>query len=323
MNERLIDYLENSFISPLLKNEDITDVSYNGANVFYMNNKLGRKKSDIQITPNEVSDFVRQIANLAEKQFSYTNPIMDFSISRYRINVVHSSIARYKDEKAISFSIRIASLKNRIVKDSKFATKEQMEHIKKIIESHESIVIAGATGSGKTELQKHLLSLLPPYSRIIVIDNVQELECLREYEDLDLTSWQVNPNNVDRDFEPLIRNALRSNPDWLIISESRGKEMSEVLLSVMSGHPIITTLHADDVTEIPSRIARMVLLKNENQKYEDVFKDVISHFKNYIYLKREVSKDKKVHRYISAIGRVDQKQNQVKKLFERSSYEKE
>lgn len=316
MNPRLIEYLENSFLGDYLKKENITDISYNGKNFFYMDNILGRKKLPLDIPHSEVLDFVRQIANLGEKQFSYSEPILDFSVSKYRINAVHTSISRYLDDKVVSFCIRIASSKNRI--DKTFATKEMFEYIFDLIKNEESIIIAGATGSGKTELQKYLLSRFEDNTRIIVIDNVQELECLREYDNLDLTSWQVSNQNS---FELLIRNALRSNPDWLIISESRGKEMSDILLSVMSGHPIITTIHAYNVEEIPSRITRLVLKSSDNQKYEDVYKDVVAHFKNYIYLKRHIMKNGKVVRYISSIGRYDEKTKKVIKKFERKKYE--
>lgn len=317
MNSRLIEYLESSFIGDLLKKENITDISFNGRYFFFMDNIKGRRKANLDIELDKVNDFLRQIANLSESQFSYSEPQMDFSISRYRINAIHSSIGRYKDDKVPTFSIRIASEKNRIQEDKHFMDKEVKKYIQNLLDTNQSIVIAGSTGTGKTELQKYLISLLKPYTRVIVIDNVQELECLREYEDLDLTSWQVNQRIYERSFESLIRNALRSNPDWLLIAESRGREMSDVLLSVMSGHPIITTLHAYNVDEVPHRISRMVQLKNENQHYEDIFKDVTSHLKNYIFLEREIDKSGKVHRYIKSIGQYDEKNQKMKIIYER------
>lgn len=321
MNQKLVDYLENSFIGSYLKNPNITDITYNGKTFFYMDNIRGRKKAKLDITQSEVSDFIRQVANLAEKQFSYSEPYMDFSVSRYRINAVHSSIGRNGDEKVVTFCIRIASIKNKIQNDSSFIPISQIQYLKDSLKQKQSIVIAGATGSGKTELQKYLINLLEPNTRVIVIDNVQELECLRENEDLDLTSWQVNQKDQQRCFESLIRNALRSNPDWLIVSESRGQEMSDTLLSVMTGHPIITTLHAYTLEEIPHRITRMVLLANQNQKYEDVYNDVVNHFQTYVYLTREISKDGKVHRYVSKMGQIDPKTKKIRTIFERNSYE--
>ena len=323
MDNRLLTYLESSFLGELLKQDDVTDISYNGKFFFYMSNKFGRKKANIEVEDNKIMEFLRQIANLSENQFSYSEPNMDFSVGKYRINAVHNSIGRFKDKKVFTFVIRIGSEKNRIEDDKNFIDKKGLALIQNMIDNNESIIIAGSTGTGKTEFQKYLLSLLKANTRVIVIDNVQELECLREYEDLDLTSWQVKQDSYDRSFESLMRIALRSNPDWLIIAESRGKEMSDILLSVMSGHPLITTLHAYSLEEVPHRITSLVQQKNENQKYEDIYRDVTSHIKNYVYLSRRIDSKGQVVRYVRAIGTIDEKTREIKTLYERTKYEKD
>ena len=317
MNNKLVSYIENSFLSPLLKDELVTDISFNGVALFYLHSKLGRKKFNYDLSLQSAIDFIRQIANYSEKQFSYSEPILDVSIGRYRINAVHNSIVRVSDEKGISFSIRIASKENKVKSDKKFMDKQMKEYLISLLDKNESIVIAGQTGSGKTELQKFLISSIRENAHIIAIDNIQELEGLRENENLDITSWQVYPNMVERTFESLIRNALRSNPDWLIIAEARGKEMADVLLSVTTGHPVITTMHAHDIREIPFRIARMIQLNNPNQQFEDVLSDVKNNFLNYVYLKRDISKNGEVSRYVSLIARIDPKTKQMQIIKER------
>ena len=196
MNERLLNFLENSFLSPLLLDPEITDVSYNGVSFFYVHNEKGRLKSSIKVSSEEVINFIRQIANLSERQFSYTIPTIDVSIGKYRLNAVHTSIVRVENDKSCSFSLRIASKESRIVPNSEFISEECENFLINCLNNEESLVIAGPTGSGKTELQKYLLSKLKKNSRVIVIDNIQELENLRQFEDLDLTSWQISLNNL-------------------------------------------------------------------------------------------------------------------------------
>ena len=120
MNKELVKYLESSFLSPLLKDDEITDISYNGKDLYFLHNQKGRQRSNIKVSKDEVMVFIRQIANLAEKQFSYTNPSIDVSEGRYRINAIHPSIVRVDNEKSISFSIRIASKENRILTSKSF-----------------------------------------------------------------------------------------------------------------------------------------------------------------------------------------------------------
>ncbi|HBF68315.1 MAG TPA: hypothetical protein DDW20_03225 [Firmicutes bacterium] len=301
MSNKAIDYIESSFLKDLIMNKNITDISFNGETIFYVDNELGRKKSNIVITNDEAIDFIRQIANYTEKQFSFVEPILDVSFGRYRLNAIHQSIGRLNNEKVINFSIRIASLKNRIISDSGFMSNEMKLYLNDLIKNKKSIMIAGETGSGKTELQKYLLSTLKDNSRIILIDNLEELENLRTNPNIDLNSWQVGKSNA-KSFEDLIANALRCNPDWLIVSEARGKEMSSMLTSVMSGHPLISTIHAYNIEEIPHRICRLIMQESSNQKYEDIFIDVINHITNYIFVKKYVDNNGKVIRYISDIS---------------------
>lgn len=320
MNEKVIAYIENSFLSPLLEDKDVTDISYNGVSFFYVHNEKGRLKSDLMVSNEEVMNFIRQIANYSEKQFSYTVPMLDVSIGKYRLNAVHSSIVRVENEKACSFSIRIGSKETRIKYDSDFLLKQGEDFLVDCLNKCESIVIAGPTGSGKTELQKYLLSKVRKYSRVIVIDNIQELENLRQYDDLDLTSWQVSSSNTNASIQELIRNALRSNPDWLVVAEARGKEMNEVLNSVMTGHPIITTIHAKSLESIPKRICRMIMQADTTQKYDDIYDDVFEHIKYYVYLNRQYDKEK-VERYVESIGEL-QNDGSMKIIYRRKKNEK-
>lgn len=304
MNQKLISFIENSFLKTLIKNPDVTDISYNGVSIFYQHNELGRKKSKIKVTQNEVIDFIRQIANIAERQFSYITPILDVSIDKYRINAVHPSVVRVGDDKACSFAIRIASKESRIKGDENFIDKKALDFLDKALADEKSIVISGPTGSGKTELQKFLLSRLRENSRIIVIDNVQELEAVRYNENLDITSWQISPNNNAASAQELIRNALRSNPDWLVVAEARGKEMLDVLNSVMTGHPIITTLHAKEIESITHRICRMVEMGDSNQKRDDILDDINEHINVYVQLNRSINEDGSINRYVESIGEI-------------------
>ena len=321
MNEKLIGYIENSFIGPLLKDTEITDVTYNGVSFFYVHNDKGRLKADIKVSSEEVMNFIRQIANFSEKQFSYTIPSLDVSIGKYRLNAMHPSIVRVENDKSCSFALRIGSKETRIMSNSEFINNECEKYLTECLTNEKSIMIAGPTGSGKTELQKYLLSKLKKNSRVIVIDNVQELENLRQFEDLDLTSWQVTQNNPNASMEELIRNALRSNPDWLVVAEARGKEMSEVLTSVMTGHPIISTVHAYSLEAIPKRVCRMIMKADPSEKYKYIFDDVYEHIKIYVYLNRKFGEDGKVHRFIESIGEL-QKDGTMKIIYRKDNDEK-
>ena len=305
--EKLLLTLNSSFLSPLLEDSQITDISYNGQSVFYLHNKYGRKKADISLEESMAKDFIRQIANLSEKQFSFQNPKLDVSFGKYRINAVHPSIARKNNEKCLNFSIRISSETPIIKNDSNFLNAELVSLFNVLLRSKVSIVIGGITGSGKTEFQKYLISCLEDYTRIIIIDNVLELDNLSLDNDLDINIWQSDENNKETSIQELVKNALRSNPDWLIVAESRGKEMIEVLNSAMTGHPILTTVHAFDINSMPTRIARMVMMNEQSQNFDVLLADIFYNFRFYIYLKREIDNNGHVRRFIDEVAEFDSK----------------
>ena len=300
--EKLINYLESSFLSDLLKKEDVTDISYNGEDIYYVHNHFGRLKRKTMVEPQVVKDFVRQIANLSEKQFSFQSPELDISFGRYRLTAVHQSVCRRNNKECICFSLRLSSKKLRIQKDPKTFPQELCDLIEVLIDSNVSVVIGGITGSGKTELQKYFVTNMEENTRVIVIDNILELDLLENTNDIDLNIWQVNENQESTSIQRLVRTALRSNPDWLIVAESRGKEMLEVLNSALTGHPIITTIHAYDIQSMPYRMARMVMMNEQKMAFEDVYRDIAYHLRFYIFLKRKYTHDGTVLRYISSIA---------------------
>lgn len=312
MPSKASDYLESSFLKPLLERNDVTDITYNGESLFFLSNVKGRQKSEIEIGKEEVGDFLKQIANLCEKQFSFSSPILDTSFSRYRLNAVFHSLARQKGEKTYSFALRIASPDCKI--DDSFFPVGTKELLLEALSNHESVVIGGPTGSGKTELEKWLLMNMPQFTRVIVIDNVEELD-LTHHEEIDETIWVTSPNE-NGSYASLVKNVLRNCPDYIVLAETRGEEFEDALNAVMSGHPIITTLHAQSIDSMVDRMARLVMLSPKNHKKKEVKDDIIKHFSLLVMLSR-VFKENEVKRYIESVGRIDKKSGRVHKLFER------
>ena len=104
MDKRALLFIEESFLKPLLEMDDITDISYNGKDIYYFHNQLGRQKSDIKISNDDAKAFLRHLANITEQQFSYSSPYLDISLGKYRLNATFNSIARMNNEKVFTFS---------------------------------------------------------------------------------------------------------------------------------------------------------------------------------------------------------------------------
>lgn len=301
----LINYIESSFIKDIISDNDVTDISYNGRDIFYVNNMKGNIKSEIKITQIEAKDFTRNIANISEKQFNFLHPILDVNIGRYRINAVYNSIGRVVEDECITFAIRIASLTPKITSNHKFMLEEVEELFNALLLSHYSIVICGVPGVGKTEFQKYLLSLINQDERIIIIDNTIELSFIQRDGSRDITLWQADEYNEEANISSLIKNGLRNNPDWMIVSEARGKEMNDVLVSAVTGVPIITTIHSLDAFNAPVRMAKAIMLSDKKIDYQDTLNNIYEHFKIFVHLKKYKNSKNNIVRYISSIVEVN------------------
>lgn len=309
-----IEYVRSGFLKPILELEGLTDVSYNGKEIYYVTNDRGRQKSEVKLTPEEAGNFLRQVANLTERQFSFTEPILDVSFGNYRLNAVFRSLARDHNEKTYSFSIRLereCAIKRG---DKSFFPGNSEEILLDMLSKGESIVIGGPTSSGKTELEKYLISQMRPNTRVIAIDNVEELSFVRG-NGIDLTHWLVNDTVPKASFPSLVKNALRNNPDYVVVAEARGEEMMDALVSSMSGHPIITSVHARSIEALPSRMARLAMMSSPRLDRDSLVEDIAEHIRGYVYLKKRVDEEGKIVRSIESIGTLDPSTKQLRLLY--------
>ena len=149
--EECIKIIEDRF-SEVFNRESITDISYNGNNFYALDNKIGRYKLSIDLTNEEISSMLKQIANYMLQPFSILKPSLDVAFGPYRLSAMHPSFARNNDGKVITFSLRKITPTLKIKEDDfVFAPPEVHYFLKCLMESKLSVLISGKTGSGKTE----------------------------------------------------------------------------------------------------------------------------------------------------------------------------
>lgn len=289
-------FLEHSILGPLLKQDDITDITYNGESLFYQSTIAGRKKAAIQMTYKEAFQLIKQLANFMNVPFTYLDPIVEISVMHYRIFAVGPSISRKHFQPSLSFAIRIHALPGQNLYRFLTENSRWRKLFQFLISQRVSFVIAGKTGSGKTQLQKELLGLISEAQRVIVLDNILELDGI-DIPHLDVTIWQISRSY---DFQQMITGALRSHPDWLLIAESRGEEFKEVLRSVKTGHPIITTLHSDDIDHIYPRMISMLLIGESVSLHDHLLNEVKDAFPILIQLESSLT-EKALERRIKVV----------------------
>jgi type IV secretion system protein VirB11 len=108
-----------------------------------------------------------------------------------------------------------------------------------------NILVAGATGSGKTTLTKALIREIPTDERLISIEDAPELDLATHANSVRLFYSKADQGRARVAPKQLLEASLRLRPDRILLAELRGEEAYYYLRSVSSGHPgSITSIHA-------------------------------------------------------------------------------
>jgi pilus assembly protein CpaF len=282
-------------------NFDVSEVSFNGVELYLNLVNKGRKIiEDISFNNEQAYNLVKHLADINGKAFNNMNPILDLSFGQFRLNAIHESIGNANNIGVTTFIIRQIYKGIRVNRAKDNLDEKLVSLFKAIITSKQSLIISGVTGSGKTEMQKYLVSLVDKHQRLIMIEDTYETHIKDLAPHLDINSWIINQNDQRSQISDLIRAGLRNNPDWLMLAESRGSETNELLLTVTSGIPIITTIHAQSSL---SAIDRMIHLMGSTNKFNNQYLEleIASHIHFYIHMIKEVDTVNNIKRRIGEI----------------------
>ena len=254
MNENIFDKLDFGPFRPLLDDDDITDISYdNNGQIWVRSLTQGSKRVEIEeATPEFVEKLAFQCSNVMGTTFNNAKPFLDAESAELRMNFVHQSIAT----NGIALVIRKTPAKIRLEKDKliqeDYFTPAIHDFLIKCVEGHCNIMVAGETGSGKTEFVKYLASHTKHEEKIITIEDTLELHLDRIFPQRDIVAMKTN--NV-ASYTDVLVTCMRQNPKWILLSEVRSAEaVSAVRNSISSGHNILSTIHADKASAIPYRL---------------------------------------------------------------------
>ena len=113
------------------------------------------------------------------------------------------------------------------------------------------IFFVGGTGSGKTTSMNAMVNYLNRNYRRHILTLEDPIEYIHEDRRSLITQREVR----NGDFGAALRNAVRENPDVIVLGEMRDRESVRAALNAaLTGHLVLTTAHCTDCVALPERL---------------------------------------------------------------------
>ncbi|MFZ0098826.1 MAG: CpaF family protein [Gemmobacter sp.] len=249
-------------LEPLLKDDSVSDILVNGPQRIFV--ERGGKLQLTDVTFKDERHLLRiidKIVSAVGRRVDESNPYCDARLadgSRFNCMVPPVavdgslvSIRKFKKEKLkIDDLIRFGAF-----------TEEMALYLEAAVSTRLNIIVSGGTGSGKTTTLNALSSFIDNAERVLTIEDTAELQLQQVH----VGRMESRPPNVEgkgavtqRD---CLRNALRMRPDRIIVGETRGEEVIDMLQAMNTGHDgSMTTIHANNPRDGISRLENMVAM---------------------------------------------------------------
>ncbi|HWG91355.1 MAG TPA: type II/IV secretion system ATPase subunit [Candidatus Thermoplasmatota archaeon] len=242
-------------IEPIMRDPYMEDISSIGCDPIFVVHKLfDTVQTNVRFQDErELDDWIRNMSERMGRPVSESRPIVDATLpDGSRINVVYSSDVSAKGP---SFTIRkFSDTPTSITQIIRFGTMsvQVAAYLWLALENHQSIFVCGETASGKTTSLNGMLAFVKPKDKMFTAEDTPEV---RPPQPLwqQLVTRESGPEEGRVTMFDLLKAALRSRPNYIIVGEIRGAEGNVAFQAMQTGHPVIATFHASSVGKMIQR----------------------------------------------------------------------
>ncbi|MDD5171976.1 MAG: ATPase, T2SS/T4P/T4SS family [Candidatus ainarchaeum sp.] len=249
-------------LETLTEDKQLEEIVVNTARqpVSVYHKKLGWLRTNIMMKNEaETENFSQQIARKVGRQISTLNPILDAHLGTgERVNATLNPISAYGNTITMRlFAKNPWTIIHFVKKENNAMSLEMASLLWQAMHYEMNILTAGGTASGKTSALNALLALIPPFQRIVTIEDTRELYLPSyQWNWVPLVTRMPNPEGLGEvTMLDLMVNSLRMRPDRIILGEIRRKREAEVFFEAMhTGHSVYSTVHADTGQQVLKRL---------------------------------------------------------------------
>lgn len=273
-------------LAPYAEAGPVTDLFVNGAAGLWIDRGTGPERDDSWTADDaEVRQLAIKLIARGGRHIDEATPAVDVRLGRgIRVHAVLAPISAAGTLLSIriprpgGFSLAALARAGMVGPDHEQALRDA-------VAKRRNILLTGAGGTGKTTMLAALLAEAAPRERIVVIEDVAELDIAHPHV-VRLEARQPNLEGTGRiGLDLLLREALRMRPDRLVVGECRGAELRELLAALNTGHDGgAGTLHANSVDDVPARLEALGSVAGMSA--EAVARQAVSAFDLVVHLER-------------------------------------
>jgi len=263
LNQELYDEVKGlGPLETLLKDETVNDILVNGPQQIFVERAGKLELSDITFKDEKhLLRIIDKIVSAVGRRVDESNPYVDARLadgSRFNAMVppvaVDGSLVSIRKFKKDKLGI------DDLVSFGAFS-EEMAAYLQAAVATRLNVIVSGGTGSGKTTTLNALSSFIDNAERILTIEDTAELQLQQTH----VGRMESRPPNVEGKGEvsprDCLKNALRMRPDRIIVGETRGEEVIDMLQAMNTGHDgSMTTIHANSARDGVSRLENMVAM---------------------------------------------------------------
>lgn len=261
--------------------------------------------TNLIMTAEEVKDLVERMLYHSGRRLDLSIPFVDAMLpGGERLHVVIPPVAG----KEWSLNIRKHLKHNHRLADLvglQMLPEGAAQLLKTAMHQGKTVIVSGATQSGKTTFLRALAHEIPAKERVLTCEEVFELN-LNNHDCVALQTRNANIEGVGAvTLRDLVRECMRMRPERIIVGEVRGAESLDMILALNAGVPGMSTIHANSAADALRKLTMLPLLASENVSLQFVIPTVAACVDLVIHLYREPNGFRHIEEISQVSGRFE------------------
>ncbi len=291
-------------LQPYFDDPTVEEIWINAPDRVFVAREGRAERLPLALTDTAVRDLVERMLHATGRRVDLSQPFVDASLpDGSRLHVVIPDITRKHWTVNIRRFLPMYRDLDRLVAAGSL-TQRAADMLRGAMAAGRSVLVSGATHTGKTTLLGALIAACPTEQRIVTVEETFELAVDAE----DIVALQGRQSSLEGTGEVslrrLVKEALRMRPDRLVVGEVRDAEALDLLLALNTGVPGAASIHANSAQEALAKLAALPLLAGRNIDPGFVLPAVAASVHLVVHCEREPSGHRRVAEITAPTGRV-------------------